>query len=129
MSILRARHHLMHLDDVACGVVKENLRPAGHAPNAVVREKDALVLKVLFDRLNVIGPKSNVAAVDRIYMLPNLGSQQMVFLGQMKFHRTIGYETGLPGIKLLALSGGAPAGKIGETESFHIESSHFRYLG
>src|SRR5688500_20223494 len=52
--------YLVHLDDVAVGVVEEDLLPAFHGPGAVVGEGDALVRQALLEGLDVIGAEGEI---------------------------------------------------------------------
>ncbi len=56
----------MDFDDVAFRVVEEDLLPAAHGPGAVVQERDALVPEVALERLQVVGPERDVAALERV---------------------------------------------------------------
>src|SRR3954453_8089668 len=57
---------LMDLDDIAFGVVKEDLLPTVHGPGAIVREGDAALLEPPLERFNVVRPECDVAALDRV---------------------------------------------------------------
>ena len=52
---------LMDLDNPATGIVKEDLVPASHGPNAVIRKMDPMRSQPRFNRLDIVGAKSDVA--------------------------------------------------------------------
>ena len=58
--------HLVHLDDVAVGVIEEDLLPAFHGPGAEVRVGDALLLQPALEGIDVVGAEGDVAALDGV---------------------------------------------------------------
>jgi hypothetical protein len=52
-------HDLMHFDDVAGGIIEEDLIPAVHRPLATVGIGNVLFLEPLFESFNVIGAESD----------------------------------------------------------------------
>ena len=70
---------LMHLDDVAVGVVEEDLVPAGHRPAAVVGIADTLLVEPLLECRDVVGAERDVAALDRVDHLAGAEAEFMSF--------------------------------------------------
>src|SRR5689334_3102231 len=56
----------MDLDDIAFGVIEEDLMPAIHCPRAVIRIRHAFFLKPLLECFDVIGPERDMTALERI---------------------------------------------------------------
>src|SRR6516162_6733490 len=57
---------LMNLDDVALGVVEEDLMPAVHGPGAIVRVGDAFLVEPLLEGRDIVGSERNVSALQRV---------------------------------------------------------------
>src|ERR1700733_10659540 len=83
---------LVYLNNIAIGIVKENLVPAVHRPFAVVGIGNALVLESLLEGLDVVGAKGDVTAFDRIDNVLHAEAQFEVLGGQMKLGLAIRHE-------------------------------------
>src|SRR5262245_60619542 len=57
---------LMDLDDVALWVIEEDLIPPFHRPSAVVRVWNAFLVESLLECGNIVGPKRDMAAFQRV---------------------------------------------------------------
>lgn len=87
-----ASHLLMHFDHVAIGVVEENLVPAAHGPGTVIGIAHAFGVQMLLESDDVVGAKSNVAALEWIDRLILTETDGEVPLGQVHFRRAVGDE-------------------------------------
>ena len=56
----------MDLDDIAFWVVEEDLLPAVHRPGAIVGIGYALLLETPLERVDVVGAKRDVAALQGV---------------------------------------------------------------
>ena len=74
----------MDLDDVALRIIKEDLVPAAHGPGAVVRIGNTLLAETLPKRGDIIGPESNVSALQRIDRLLRAKADEEVLLRQVE---------------------------------------------
>jgi hypothetical protein len=83
----------MDLDDVACGIVEENLMPAVHRPLAVVGIGDVLLLKPPFESFNIIGAEGDVAAFKRIDDVVGAEADAKICRGQMHLSLAISQES------------------------------------
>ena len=70
----RSLLHLVHLDDVAFGVVEEDLRPALHGPGAVIGKRDAFLRQAPLEGVDIVGAEGDVAALDGVDRLTRCGS-------------------------------------------------------
>src|SRR5690349_23742890 len=93
--------NLVHFDDVAFGVVKENLLPTAHRPGAVVRIGNALVLQALLKGLDIVGAEGYMAALHRVYCLAGAKIDAQILLCQVKLGRAVGTEGNPAGIAVL----------------------------
>ena len=73
----------MDLDDVACGIVEENLVPAIHCPLAVVGIWDVFLIKPPFESFNIIGAEGDAAALKRIDDVIGAEADAVICRGQM----------------------------------------------
>src|SRR4051794_16430130 len=60
---------LVYFDDGAVGILQEDLIPATHRPNAVVGELNIFLAQHRLERLDIVGTKRNVTAIDRVETL------------------------------------------------------------
>ncbi len=56
----------MHFDDVTVRIVEEDLVPTVHGPCAIVRIRHALLVETLLESSDVVGPKGDMSALQRI---------------------------------------------------------------
>ncbi len=91
----------MDFDDVAFGVVEEDLLPAVHGPGAVVGEGDALGAQVRLEGFDVVGAEGDVALVDGIDGLARAEADIEIAFGQMELRRAVRHEGDLAGVALV----------------------------
>src|SRR5262245_18537767 len=93
--------HLMHFDDVAIGIVEEDLLPTLHRPSAEVGVGNAVLLEAPLECLDVIGAKGDVTTLDRVDDLAGAEAHAKILLGQVQLRGAIGDECHFAGIAAL----------------------------
>src|SRR5579871_1952923 len=91
----------MDLDDIAFGVIKEDLMPAVHGPGPVIRIGNALLVEALLEGGDVVGPEGDVSAVERIDRLPGPEADTEVLFCQVKLRGAVVKKCDLAGVALL----------------------------
>ena len=82
----------MNFDDVAVGVVEENLAPTFDRPVAVIGIGNALLLQAFLECRHVVGAESDVAFFKWIDDLPGAEADAEIFFGKVHLGGAIGYE-------------------------------------
>ena len=93
-------HVLVDLDDIALGIVEEDLMPAVHRPLAVVGIGDVLLLEPPLEGRNVIGAEGDVTALERIDDVLGAEADAEVLGGQMYLGLAVGHEGDRGGVAL-----------------------------
>jgi hypothetical protein len=89
---------LMDFDNVAIGVVQEDLVPTGDSPAAVVRIADTHGVALAHETLNVIGAEAEVAMTHGVDELLHLVARVEVALGPVELDVTVGQEVDFAGV-------------------------------
>jgi hypothetical protein len=83
---------LMDFDDVALGVMEEDLLSTPHGPSTVIREGDARLAQRPLERFDVIRPERDVAALEGVDRVLGAKADAEVPLRQAPLGRAIGDE-------------------------------------
>jgi len=85
----------MHLNDVAFGIIKEDLIPFLGKSGSIIGKGNALVVKMRLERLYIIGAKGDMAALYRVDM-PAVSDRHIeITLGKMHLHIAVGGKSDL----------------------------------
>src|SRR5262245_51580737 len=122
----RIFRRLVDYDDVAVRVVEKNLLPAGHRPIAVIRIFDALVLETPLERIQIVGAKSDVAALHGIDHLASTKTDIHVLFGDVHLYRAVGDEGDVSWIALVSHAVATHVGNCLHVENVSIEFVHHR---
>jgi hypothetical protein len=82
----------MDLDDVAIGVVQEDLVPTSDSPNAVIRVTNTELIEPPFERHDVIGTETEMPVMHRVDELLHFEPGKQILLGEMKFDGAVAYK-------------------------------------
>jgi hypothetical protein len=83
---------LMHFDDVAIRVLQEDLVPIRHGPNPVIRIRNVQLFEAFLEAFNIVRPKAEVTAVQRIDGLLHAEAQVDVLGRQVELDCAISHE-------------------------------------
>src|SRR4029077_13262335 len=93
-------HVLVDLDDIALGVVEEDLMPAVHRPLAVVGIGDVLCREPPLEGGNIVGSDGDVAALEWIDSVVGAETDAEVLGGEMNLGLAVGHEGDRGGVAL-----------------------------
>lgn len=91
---------LMNLDDVAVGIVEENLLPPVHRPGAIIGVRDPLLLQVPLECFEIVGSEGDVASLQRVDGLTGSEGDTQVLLRQVDLSMAVSDEPDVASIPL-----------------------------
>jgi len=120
---------LMNLDDVAVGIVEENLLPPVHRPGAIVGVGDPVLLEAPLECFEIVGSEGDVASLQRIYSLPSPERDTQILFRQMDLGMSVSDEPDLAGIPLGDDSRRLQGGLVLQAENCPVEVGHPGHIG